>query len=224
MSCDAVIFDLDGVILEPVGSGGSVAHWRSILEGDLGLPFGEAIERVLRGNMGECVLKVLRLCYPLENPWDLIQRFQEIDVQRVSPLAEGAKEIIVELSRRGKLLYVFTQRERLTTEHHLRFHSILHLLSGVHTLEDYWGSGKKHARSLAKLFEKIERTEGIPPERCRFVGDSPAIDAHVAYALARPPVFFGIAKTEETKEEFLAMGVPKQHIVSSLQEFAALVM
>ena len=80
-----------------------------------------------------------------------------IDTHKMNnPLFPGIKEVLHELSD-DYLLYVWTARDRRSSQRILTDHGVMHFFEGIHTSDDF--NPKPHIRGLRDLLGDVDKSQ-----------------------------------------------------------------
>lgn len=166
---DALLFDLDGTILDSDDEGvEALARWLERLR--VSNPRRRARRIVMRletpVNALVTALDTVGLDSPLLGLADRIRHRQSRSAPRFR-IVPGSEEALTLLARRYRLAVV-TTRGRRDAHTFLEAFGLSHLFTMVVTRESTWRL-KPHAAPVRYAAQKL----GLPPHRCAMVGDTP---------------------------------------------------
>jgi pyrophosphatase PpaX len=163
---DAVIFDLDGTLVDTFGL--IVASWNAAVRGHVGRD--HTPEEVI-ARFGVPCSAMLRRELPAHLVDDAIEAFHHHyrDAHAMAPAFDGIDDLIARLRARGVPMAVVTGKGRRTTDISLAACRWAGSFPVVITGEDVERQKPDPQGAL-----RAARQLRIAPERCAFVGDSPA--------------------------------------------------
>jgi len=209
-----VIFDFDGTITDSFGPSS-----RALLDAArlAGLPFDEKVLATIAENYGAPTSMLLETCWPDQDREIFHQALRDFNKKEQTPLFPGAIEML-ETLRRAKIgMSIFTGRKKIGVLPALEHFGIEKYFSPIICREDV-ETGKPDPEGLFKIIEPLIN-QGMSKDDILFVGDSWA-DKECAKNAGLD--FVAIAEAENvTPEKFLALGLPKDNILSSLSELPA---
>lgn len=208
-----IIFDCDGTLLDSEGK--ALTIFTQFLREESMIT--SRLERLLRRmDGGASFYQIMTDTVPEIDIFGLLRKWALYERQQVDtlPVYPGVKSMLSFLdSCHNSTLVVFTARDEATTERHLAGNGVLGFFSFVWALEHYMPYGKADALSLEMLIWRL-RVRGIGRSRLVLVGDTPSVDACVAQKAGI--AFIGIARTAARWNEFVRMGIPKDHIFGAV--------
>jgi HAD superfamily hydrolase (TIGR01509 family) len=167
-SVDAVIFDMDGLLLDT-----EAVYERALVQAArlVGADMPETFCRSMIGMPGpECDALIQGFFGP-EFPLAAFNAAFESDVERRLeagiPVKAGAAELLDRLAARGRFTAVATSSSRRTAEHHLGRSGLIDRFAVVVTRDDV-DRGKPHPDLYLKAAQRL----GISPARCLALEDS----------------------------------------------------
>lgn len=169
MSVDAVLFDVDGTLIDSVDQ--HARAWTNALR-YFGVNVGFEAVRAQIGKGGDQLLPVflsrerLARCEDALN--DYRQRiFKRDELPTIKPLPRVG-DLFLRLRHEGKRIVLASSAHQWEIEHHLRLLKVEQLVDGFTTADDV-----DRSKPYPDIFLKAARVAGVPVERAVAVGDSP---------------------------------------------------
>ena len=170
MRPDAVVFDMDGVLIdsEPV-------HYEStvrLFSDQLGMTLKESVNNEFLGSTDRHMFEVLKERYNLEpSVEELVSRRKAIYMAIVEkdglPWRPGIRELIAALATSGYRLAVASSGLRRIVEHTLTEGNISHHFETVVTGDDI-----RNPKPAPDIYLKAAQQLDLPPEQCVAIEDS----------------------------------------------------
>lgn len=169
MSVDAVLFDVDGTLIDSVDQHAR-AWTRALLY--FGVPVTFDAVRAQIGKGGDQLLPIFM------SPADIAAKGEALNAYRadifkrdelptIRPLPRVG-DLFARLRRDGKRVVLASSAHRWEVEHHLRLLNVEQLVDGFTTQDDV-----EHSKPCPDIFAAALACAGVPADRAVAVGDSP---------------------------------------------------
>ncbi len=204
-------FDLDGTLINS-GPGGL----RQILKvaNLLNLPVTSEIEELLRNMWGLNPSNIIKTLWPGTDIGRFYKQWEGLDIAEPWPLFPGTNETLAKLFKEFYLC-ILTSRDIRTAIPQLEHNKILQYF-GLVIAANSSPYTKPHPKSIDPIFNLYGKV-GIGPEQIIFIGDTVAGDWKIAQAVGIE--FFAVLSGGmDTREKFLAAGIPDDHIIDSVAD------
>lgn len=212
MSKRGICFDLDGTLIDS-GPGGLIQLCK--VAKILNLPMNDKIEANLRLMWGQHPSNLIKTAWPGTDIGQFYKRWEELDVAEPFPVFHGVKKTLNKFCHNNFYLSILTSRNFRTAIAQLDHNDILKFF-GLIIAADSSPHKKPDPRSIEPVFDRY-RGVGINPKQIIFVGDT--VEGDWKLAQATDIEFFAVLSGGmDTKEKFLAAGVPKDHIINSVAD------
>lgn len=169
MSVDAVLFDVDGTLIDSVAQ--HARAWAEALRYfGANASFDEVRAQIGKG--GDQLLPVFMSPAQLERCEEALnayrsELFKRDELPTIRPLAHVG-DLFVRLRRDGKRIVLASSAHRWEIEHHLRLLNVEQLVDGFTTRDDV-----EHSKPCPDIFDRARELAGVPADRAVAVGDSP---------------------------------------------------
>lgn len=169
MSVDAVLFDVDGTLIDSVDQ--HARAWTDAL-----LYFGVSVTfeavRAQIGKGGDQLLPVFMSPDDLERRGDALNAyrseiFKRDELPTIRPLPRIG-DLFARLRRDGKRIVLASSAHRWEIEHHLRLLKVEQLVDGFTTRDDV-----ERSKPFPDIFDEALKVAGVGADRALAVGDSP---------------------------------------------------
>lgn len=204
-----VILDLDGTLFD------SEVGWQWFVE----------LLRKRRFNVSPTDELCLRAMSHQQNFWEALQAYWPMlgvpgverewksrNTMEAMPLFRGVREMLYAIHKMGVRLAVFSARDRVTAISQLQKQEILEYFQIIFTQEEFSPHQKADAESLLMLLRIFVSRFKITPSEILYAGDTPEVDGRVSILVGMPH-FYGIARTDEKRQQFLSEGITDERIV-----------
>lgn len=169
MSVDAVLFDVDGTLIDSVDQ--HARAWTDALT-YFGINATLADVRSQIGKGGDQLMPHFMSDADIEARGDALGRYQsELFKRRYLPTIDplpGVGALMLRLRRQGKRIVLASSAKRWEIEHHLRLLKIEQLIDGFTTADDV-----ERTKPYPDIFEQALAMAGVAADRAIAVGDSP---------------------------------------------------
>lgn len=211
MNMRGLCFDLDGTLIDSARDGMSrvfkVAKKR-------GLFVNADTENRLRSMWGKDPITIIKTLWPEENQRLFFEEWENLDIAEPHQAFPGTKKALEKLSKRFYMSIVTNRRYR-TVPAQLE-HNDIDKFFGLIITPDYKDYKKPDPRIMQLLF-KDHFSVGILPDDIILIGDTIEGDWNLAKAVGMD--FYAVTSGGiDTKERFLAEGVPEDHILDSVAD------
>lgn len=207
-----ICFDLDGTLIDS-GHGG-LAQLCKVAK-ILNLPMSEKIESELRSMWGQHLSNLIKTAWPDTDIGKFYKQWEELDIAEPFPVFPRVKEVLLDLCLNNCYLSILTSRNFRTAIAQLEHNDLLQFF-GLVIAADSSLYKKPDPRSIELIFDKY-RSTGVNPNKVVFVGDTVEGDWKLAQATGLE--FFAVLSGGmDTREKFLAAGVPEDHIIDSVAD------
>ena len=201
-----ICFDLDGTLID--SNPGSFTQLCKVAR-TLNLPMDGEIEAKIRSMWGQHSSLIIKTVWPDADTDMFYQKWEDLDIAEPFPVFPGTGEALYRLSRHF-LLSILTSRNIRTAIPQLAHNNLLYLFHMV-VAADSSEHKKPHPKSIEAILDRFSKKGLI------FVGDTVEGDWKLAQAVEIE--FFAILSGGmDTREKFLAAGVPKDHILGSVAD------
>ena len=199
-------FDLDGTLIDS----GSEALKRVLkITRLLNLPATPEIEKTLKDLWGQHPSILIKTVWPNADIGQFYKEWENLDIAEPFPLFPGIKDAIEKLFQHFQLS-ILTSRNIKTTISQLKYNNLLSYF-GVVLAADSSPFKKPHPESIGPILKWIRKEDLI------FVGDT--IEGDWKLAQATGIEFYAVLSGGiDTREKFLAAGVPVDHIIDSVTD------
>ncbi|MBI2062270.1 MAG: HAD family hydrolase [Candidatus Yanofskybacteria bacterium] len=202
-------FDLDGTLIDSSRSGLErilqLAKARN-------LPVTPEIEQGIRNMWGASPLKLMKTFWPQQEPVSFFDDWEKLDMAKPHSVFPGTREALEKLSPYFNM-FIVTNRHFRTIRSQLDHNDIAGFFALIIT-PDYNGHKKPEPEIMEPIFRKYG-ADRMGRESIILVGDTVEGDWKLAQATGLE--FYAVtAGGVSTKEEFLAAGVAKDHILDSV--------
>lgn len=212
MTRRGICFDMDGTLIDS-GPGGLMQLCK--VAKILNLPMSEKIEAELRAMWGQHPSNLIKTAWPGTDIGRFYKQWEDLDIAEPWPVFPGTKETLTKLYFNHFYLSILTSRNIRTAIPQLEHNDLLQFF-GLVIAADSSPHKKPDPRSVEPIFDKY-RHFGIDSTQIIFVGDT--IEGDWKLAQATGLEFFAVLSGGmDTREKFLAAGVPKDHIIDSVAE------
>ena len=169
MSVDAVLFDVDGTLIDSVD-----AHARAWTNALRYFGVDVAFDRVRAqiGKGGDQLLPVFMSAADIERRGEALEAyrreiFKRDELPTIRPLPRVG-DLFVRLRRAGQRIVLASSAHRWEIEHHLRLLDVEQLVDGFTTSDDV-----DRSKPCPDIFAMALDVAGVPADRAVAVGDSP---------------------------------------------------
>ena len=213
MRTRGLCFDLDGTLINSGPGGLEQLHKVAKI---LNLPINEKIEAELREIWGgQHPSNLIKAAWPDTDIGQFYKQWEDLDIANPWPIFPGIKETLAKLYFNLFYLSILTSRNTRTAIPQLEHNDLLQFF-GLVIAADSSPNKKPDPRSIEPIFEKY-RNFGIDPKQVIFVGDTVEGDWKLAQAVGIE--FYAVLSGGmDTREKFLAAGVPEDHIIDSVAD------
>ena len=204
-------FDLDGTLIDS-GPGGlqQIFNVAKILN----LPTPPETEKLLRDMWGQHPSNLIKTAWPGTNIGQFYKKWEDLDIANPWSVFPGTKETIEKLFNYFHLS-ILTSRNIRTAIPQLEHNDILQFF-GLVIAADSSPHKKPDPRSIKPILEKY-LDAGVDSKQVIFVGDTVEGDWNLAQATGLE--FYAVLSGGmDTREKFLAAGVPEDHIINSVAD------
>ncbi len=206
-----ICFDLDGTLID---SGREGLKRILKLAAIRNLPVTPEVERRIRSIWGAELLKLLRTIWPDEDPKAFLTEWQNLDIAEPLPAFPGTRKALKQLNSRFYMSIV-TNRLFRTIMPQLEKNNIAEFFGLIITPE-YNGHKKPEPEIMDPVFARYEASD-INRHQITLVGDTVEDDWKLAQATGIE--FYAVlCGGMDTREKFLAAGVPEEHILDSVAD------
>jgi HAD superfamily hydrolase (TIGR01549 family) len=169
VSVDAVLFDVDGTLIDSVDAHAR-AWTRALRYFGVNVAFDQVRAQIGKG--GDQLLPVFMTAADLERRGEALEAYrQEIfkrdELPTIRPLPRVG-DLFVRLRRAGKRIVLASSAHGWEIEHHLRLLNVEQLVDGYTTRDDV-----ERSKPCPDIFAKALEVAGVPADRALAVGDSP---------------------------------------------------
>lgn len=211
-----IVFDFDGVLLDSLANG-KERFFASVESLGLTVTPLQKNRIVECWKLGMIATAVMSECWPEVRPEEIYAAWVQFDVASPHPLYPRCKETLTALAGHGHPMLIHTNRDRVSTIHHLHAHGI----SGYFTyVQACWDAGvsKSSPDACRPVSEVLDR---LGVSTVTYVGDSLEHDKPAAKELGARFIASGYGVTRA--EDFRKSGVPDKHIILSIHELLAII-
>lgn len=169
MSVDAVLFDVDGTLIDSVDA--HARAWTSALRYfGVNVAFDEVRAQIGKG--GDQLLPVFMSAPDIDRRGEALEAyrreiFKRDELPTIRPLPRVG-DLFVRLRRAGQRIVLASSAHRWEIEHHLRLLNVEQLVDGYTTSDDV-----ERSKPCPDIFAMALEVAGVPAERAVAVGDSP---------------------------------------------------
>lgn len=169
MTVDAVLFDVDGTLIDSVDQ--HTRAWTNALN-YFGVAASFEAVRAQIGKGGDQLLPVFVPCDRLERIEDALNEYrQEIfkrdELPTIKPLARVG-DLFLRLRQAGKRVVLASSAHQWEIEHHLRLLNVEQLVDGYTTADDV-----ARSKPYPDIFASAAEMAGVSPGTAVAIGDSP---------------------------------------------------
>jgi beta-phosphoglucomutase-like phosphatase (HAD superfamily) len=169
VSVDAVLFDVDGTLIDSVGAHAR-AWTRALHYFGVDVTFDQVHAQIGKG--GDQLLPVFMSAADLERRGKALEAYrQEIfkrdELPTIRPLPRVG-DLFVRLRRAGRRIVLASSAHGWEIEHHLRLLNVEQLVDGFTTRDDV-----ERSKPYPDIFASALEVAGVPADRAVAVGDSP---------------------------------------------------
>lgn len=169
MSIDAVLFDVDGTLIDSVDQHAR-AWTRALLHFGVNVTF-EAVRAEI-GKGGDQLLPVFMSAEDIDRRGDALNAyrteiFKRDELPTIRPLP-GVGDLFLRLRHDGKQIILASSAHRWEIEHHLRLLKVEQLVDGYTTHDDV-----ERTKPCPDIFVEALKLAAAPADRAVAVGDSP---------------------------------------------------
>lgn len=211
MAKRGLCFNLDGTLIDSSKSGLErilqLAKARN-------LPATPEIEQGIRNMWGANPLLIIETFWPQENPRAFFAAWEDLDIAEPHPAFPGTREAL-------KKLYPYFNMSIVTNRHpkiifaQLLYNGIVELFEQIIT-PAHNGHKKPEPEIMEPIFEEYKANQ-TERKDIILVGDTVECDWKLAQAVGIE--FYAVLSGGvDTREKFLATGVPKDHIIDSVAD------
>lgn len=206
-----ICFDMDGTLLD---SGPEELRRFFRIARSRNLPLNPEIEAKVLSVWGQAATSLIKLAWPEENVAEFYKDWEDLDNSEPLPLFSGTKEALIRL-RKIFYLSILTNRYMRTVQTQITRNDLEFLFEFIITPE-CGGPKKPDPMSMDPVFEKYQAL-GIDPKNVIYVGDTIAADWKLCQSIGIE--FYAVlCGGMDTREKFLASGVPEDHILDSVAD------
>ena len=204
-----ICFDMDGTLID--SGPGSLRQIFKVAR-LLNLSVTPEIEQRLRTIWGQRASDLIKAAWPNIDIDRFCKQWEDLDIAEPWPTFPGTKKALKKLFEKFPLS-ILTNRNFRTTISQLEYNDLLQFFGLVITA-DSSPYKKPDPQSIESILEKY-RGVGVNPKQVIFVGDTVEGDWKLAQAVGIE--FFAVLSGGmDSKEKFLAVGVPEDHIFDSV--------
>lgn len=211
MEMRGLCFDLDGTLIDS----GKVGLERILKLAVIRNPSVTLeIEQRIRNMWGAEPIKLLRTIWPDEDPNAFFTAWENLDIAEPIPAFPGTRKALEKLQPYFKMSIV-TNRQPRTIFPQLLYNDIAQFFRQIVT-PAFNGHKKPEPEMMDSIFKQYE-SDQISRENIILVGDT--IEGDWKLAQATDIEFFAVLSGGmDTREKFLAAGVPENHIINSVAD------
>ena len=173
----------------------------------------EKTKSEIKSMWGQHSSNLIKTAWPDADVIKFYKQWENLDATEPWPVFPGVEQSLAELHSNHFYLSILTSRNLRTAIPQLAHNNLLRFF-GLVVAADSNGHKKPDPRSIESIFDKY-RKFGVDPKRTIFVGDTVEGDWKLAQAIDIE--FFAVLSGGmDTREKFLAAGVPENHIIGSV--------
>jgi len=169
VSVEAVLFDVDGTLIDSVGQHAR-AWTNALIYFGVNVTFGEVRAQIGKG--GDQLLPVFMSKEDIDRCGEALNAyrteiFKHDELPTIEPLP-GVGDLFLRLRHDGKRIILASSAHRWEIEHHLRLLKVDQLVDGYTTHDEV-----EHTKPYPDIFVEALKLAGAPADRAVAVGDSP---------------------------------------------------
>jgi len=206
-----ICFDLDGTLID-FGREGLKRILK--LAAIRNLPFTPEIEQRIRGMWGAEPIKLLQTIWPNEDPKSFFTEWENLDIAEPLPSFPGTKEALEKLQPYF-VMSIVTNRQPRTIFPQLLHNNIVQFFGQIIT-PAHNGHKKPEPEIMEPILARFDQW-GIDKKDVFLIGDT--VEGDWKLAQATNIQFYAVTSGGiDTREKFLAAGVPEDHIFDSVAD------